>query len=670
MSAPLSVDGQFINVASLAGAVATVRARAATGHGFTFFTLNLDHLVKLRDHAGFRDAYRAATFVSADGWPVALLAGRGASRRDPPPVRVTTGADLVVPLCATAAADGVPVYLFGATAESLVEAAAVLRMASPNLDIRGWHAPPFGFDPLSPAADADADRIAASGARLVFVALGAPKQELFAARAAMRHPGLGLVCVGAALDFLSGAQVRAPRLVRTARLEWLWRLAHAPKALTGRYARCAALLFSLTTLEPALRRLGLGHGPDDGPDPTGPPCHSLCIIDTMDPRSAETGRVAGWIHRILCHRPADVSVLFVGTDAVGDCALGVVRPLERDGRPFDFLPVARSRGDDAPAGPGLTLRVGLGTLRHRRAIRRALGPGPATADLHRFGLAPLARLLGLPAIQTIHGGDRGEASDRSSGFVRTLGERLALRWATAIVCADPAVARRMAERFPGDLPKVEPLDGAVEPYLPRAHPFACDDGVFRLFAATPDAGVDPTLVVATVLALRARLEGRVALHLVGAGDSDSWPGFAAIRDITWRHDGADADGIARILAPCHAGLAVAFSQDRPGLLLAGLTGGRPFGALRPAGSEALETVEALVDAGTGGFLVERGADTGAAADRLAERFVRLWDAIRQGRVDPEALHARAASHVVAGRLGRLFARHRAAQGTALAATAA
>lgn len=244
------VDGQFINVAGQSDALAEVRRSTRAAQPFTFFTLNLDHLVKLRADPVFRAAYRGATFVCADGWPVALLA-----RRSGRSVARTTGADLLLPLCEAAAADGHPVFLFGSTDESLARAEAVLRQRVPGLEIRGRYAPPFGFDPQSPLADEVADRIAASGARVVFVALGAPKQELFAARAAARHRGLGLICVGAALDFLSGTQVRAPRAFQRLGLEWFWRLAHDPRHLGQRYARCLWLLVELLAEEAMARIL-------------------------------------------------------------------------------------------------------------------------------------------------------------------------------------------------------------------------------------------------------------------------------------------------------------------------------------------------------------------------------------------------------------------------------
>lgn len=242
------VDGQPINVATLDEAVAGCIDRARRGEGFTFFTLNLDHLVKRRADPAFRDAYRRATFVSADGAPIVALARRRGAR-----LARTTGADLVLPLCEAAAKSGTPVFLFGSDDDSLSAARRSLLARFPALDIRGALAPPQGFDPSSPLADIAGRQIAASGARLCFLALGAPKQELFADRMAKDHPQIGFLCIGAALDFISGSQIRAPALFQNNGLEWLWRLAVNPRRLALRYARCAAVLADIVVLDP-LRR--------------------------------------------------------------------------------------------------------------------------------------------------------------------------------------------------------------------------------------------------------------------------------------------------------------------------------------------------------------------------------------------------------------------------------
>ena len=234
------VDGQRINVGSLPDAVAKAVRKVQQGEPFTVFTLNLDHLVKRRTDARFRDAYARASLVTADGAPVVAL-----SRRQGASLSRTTGADLVLPLCKRAAAERIPVFLFGSEQAVLECAADVLREKCPGLDVRGCQAPSRGFDPHSVEADAAGVHIAASGARLCFVALGAPKQELFADRMAGRGWPIGWLCVGAALDFIAGEQKRAPAAFQKTGLEWAWRLITNPRRLAARYARCAWLFAGL-----------------------------------------------------------------------------------------------------------------------------------------------------------------------------------------------------------------------------------------------------------------------------------------------------------------------------------------------------------------------------------------------------------------------------------------
>lgn len=234
------IDGQPINLATLDDAVKAAIGRASDHRGFRLFTLNLDHLVKRRDDARFRAAYEDADFVSADGAPVAMLA-----RRQSPGIERTTGADLVEPLCREAARNEVPIAFFGSDEATLADCALILQARFPGLRIAHQEAPPFGFDPDSPAAEAAATRISASGARIVFVALGAPKQELFAAHMAKVTPELGFICIGAALDFIAGTQVRAPAFFQRTGMEWLWRLATNPGRMARRYALCAGIFATL-----------------------------------------------------------------------------------------------------------------------------------------------------------------------------------------------------------------------------------------------------------------------------------------------------------------------------------------------------------------------------------------------------------------------------------------
>jgi len=252
-SDPLAIVGGWpINIATQSQAVSEIVEAASRGESFAAFTLNLDHLDKLKRDARFREAYAAARFITADGAPVAFLASLQGTR-----IERTTGADLVIPLTQAAAQQQLPIYLFGTQPEILNGAAKVLEeRAGPGVLIVGRASPERGFDPEGAAAEAAIDDIVASGARLCLVALGAPKQELFAAKAVARGGRTGFVCIGAGLDFLVGAQVRAPVIMQKFGLEWFWRLASDPGRLAQRYARCAIVLAEIALLAPAKRLVG------------------------------------------------------------------------------------------------------------------------------------------------------------------------------------------------------------------------------------------------------------------------------------------------------------------------------------------------------------------------------------------------------------------------------
>jgi exopolysaccharide biosynthesis WecB/TagA/CpsF family protein len=250
--APIAViDGTSINIGHQEPLIRQIIAAATTRKGGTVFTLNLDHLVKLEWDSAFRHAYDNATYVTADGAPVVWMA-----RRQGADIVRVTGADLVRPLCSAAAKAGVPVHFFGTRNDVLLQSALVLSRESPGLRFAGLEAPPFGFSPFGTEARAAANRIAASGARICFVALGAPKQETFAAFARQWAPDVVFVCIGAALDFIGGNQMRAPEIMQKTGLEWFWRLVHDPKRLTRRYA-LSALFLVRYVIGRAIR--GLGH---------------------------------------------------------------------------------------------------------------------------------------------------------------------------------------------------------------------------------------------------------------------------------------------------------------------------------------------------------------------------------------------------------------------------
>ena len=233
-------DAVAVNTPSRTLLMQGVEERLRAKRGFAVATINLDHLVKLQRSGAFRQAYAAQDFVVADGNPVVWL-----SRLAGRPVELVPGSELVRPLAALAARLGAPLGLFGADTATLEAAAANLESDYPGLRVVARIAPPYGLDPDGPVATAHLEDLAASGARLCLLALGAPKQEILAVRGKEIAPGVGFVSVGAGVEFVAGSQVRAPVWVQKVAMEWLWRMMREPRRLFWRYMSCFAILPAL-----------------------------------------------------------------------------------------------------------------------------------------------------------------------------------------------------------------------------------------------------------------------------------------------------------------------------------------------------------------------------------------------------------------------------------------
>lgn len=172
----------------------------------------------------------AFDLVTPDGQPVrwALNLLHGARLTD----RVY-GPTLTLRVLARCAEEGLPVYLYGSTDETLFRLVPALERMFPALKLAGVEA--SKFRPVRPGEDIEiADRIRSSGARLVLVGLGCPRQEVFAY--AMRPLlDMPLMAVGAAFDYHAGLLRKPPPWMQRAGLEWLWRLGLEPRRLWRRY---------------------------------------------------------------------------------------------------------------------------------------------------------------------------------------------------------------------------------------------------------------------------------------------------------------------------------------------------------------------------------------------------------------------------------------------------
>jgi N-acetylglucosaminyldiphosphoundecaprenol N-acetyl-beta-D-mannosaminyltransferase len=208
-------------------------AETTGGERAVVVTPNGQHLDLLRRDRALMTAYRRAELVLPDGWPVVLaMKWRGARAG----ARVT-GADLLPALCVEAAERGITVGFLGGKPGVAAIAAERLVRRLPELKVEFVHSPPLGFDRDPETCRQTVELVEMSNVQLLFVGLGAPKQELFADRW-LRGSGRGVsVCVGAAIDFVAGEQTRAPEIWRRLGAEWLYRMLREPRRLAGRYAR-------------------------------------------------------------------------------------------------------------------------------------------------------------------------------------------------------------------------------------------------------------------------------------------------------------------------------------------------------------------------------------------------------------------------------------------------
>jgi N-acetylglucosaminyldiphosphoundecaprenol N-acetyl-beta-D-mannosaminyltransferase len=182
-------------------------------------TVNAEFVMKAQSDAAFREVLQRAGIATADGAGVVWALRRRGIR-----VRRLGGSDLIWSLSELASRLGYPVYFLGAAEGVAEETAARLRARYPGLQVAGTLAG-------SPRPEDESEIVAsvrASGARILFVAWGAPAQELWIARNLERLGVSVAIGVGGSFDYVAGRARRAPVWVRERGLDWLWRLVMQP----------------------------------------------------------------------------------------------------------------------------------------------------------------------------------------------------------------------------------------------------------------------------------------------------------------------------------------------------------------------------------------------------------------------------------------------------------
>jgi N-acetylglucosaminyldiphosphoundecaprenol N-acetyl-beta-D-mannosaminyltransferase len=211
-------------------------------------TANLDFTTQANADTDLRKIVYYADRVVCDGMPLVWLShlfGQPLKER-------VAGSDMVPRLLDICAKAGYGVYFFGSDVSTLEEAAEICAQRYPGLKVVGCDAPPIGAV-VEWDNEVLCEKMRSSGAKLLLVCLGCPKQErwIFA-----HHQDTGVplsIGVGASLDFITGKQKRAPKWMQKSGLEWFWRMSGNPKRLVARYAADFIFLVKATTKQLLLR---------------------------------------------------------------------------------------------------------------------------------------------------------------------------------------------------------------------------------------------------------------------------------------------------------------------------------------------------------------------------------------------------------------------------------
>jgi N-acetylglucosaminyldiphosphoundecaprenol N-acetyl-beta-D-mannosaminyltransferase len=202
---------------------------AADGHSKYVCAANVHMVMEAYDSPSFAQVVNNADLVTPDGMPLVWgLRSLGINEAE----RVC-GPALTLTVCENAAQLNIPIALYGGTADSLIAFTAFLKDKFPKINIACQISPPF----RQLTADEDQNytqKIVESGARVLFVGIGCPRQEIWMSEHHDRIPAV-MLGVGAAFDFHSGRVKQAPSWMQKIGLEWLFRLLMEPRRLWKRY---------------------------------------------------------------------------------------------------------------------------------------------------------------------------------------------------------------------------------------------------------------------------------------------------------------------------------------------------------------------------------------------------------------------------------------------------
>lgn len=193
--------------------------------------VNVDQIVTVNKNLTSKKIFTDAEIVFIDGKPIKWmldLLGRKVKAR-------VTGPDLMEYLCMKGADKGLKIFLLGAAEGVAKKCGDILEHKYPGIIVVGSYSPPFGFQNSKEELYRINTMLKESGADLLFVGMGSPKQDIFIYENMKEYCIPVSFSMGAAIDFIAGNVKRAPRWMIRCGLEWLHRMSQNPKRLWKRY---------------------------------------------------------------------------------------------------------------------------------------------------------------------------------------------------------------------------------------------------------------------------------------------------------------------------------------------------------------------------------------------------------------------------------------------------
>lgn len=213
-------------------------------------TPNVDHIIKLQYDKEFKEIYKNASLVVADGMPLVW-----ASRFLGMPLKErVNGTDLFLKLCEIASVKGYKLFFLGGRPQAVLIASEKLKILHSNLQIVGTYSPPFDFEKNKRENDKIVKMIKEAKPDILFVGLGAPKQEKWIYKHKEAYEVPVSVGIGVSFEFVAGMVKRAPMWMQKAGLEWFWRLMMEPGRLWKRYLIDDMKFFGLVLAQKIKRR--------------------------------------------------------------------------------------------------------------------------------------------------------------------------------------------------------------------------------------------------------------------------------------------------------------------------------------------------------------------------------------------------------------------------------